>query len=395
MLNSDAFATYDQVMRDVTLSPGMGWYLDMANSAQAANGAIANENYARELLQLFTLGTFLLNDDGTLKLDASGNPIPTYDQPTIQSFARAFTGWTYKACCGATQTFPTKTSQADWTSAMVSFDSQHDTLSKTLLNGQVLAAGRTAQQDLDDALANIFNHPNLPPFVSKQLIQHLVTSNPSPAYVSRISAVFKNNGSSVRGDLKAVIKAILLDPEARQGDAAGTPPAGLGHLREPVLLITGVLRGVGFTVSDSNAFASGLASSGNQMGQNVLFSPSVFNYFPPDYTIPGTSVLAPEFAIETTATSLVRANWIDGVVRNNLTGQGITIDLSALRGVPPDQLTDQLAQTFMHGQMSASMRNTIITTVSALPNTTPSDQDNRTRTALYLVLTSSQYQVVQ
>jgi uncharacterized protein (DUF1800 family) len=395
MLNSDAFATYDQVMRDVTLSPGMGWYLDMANSAQAANGAIANENYARELLQLFTLGTFVLNDDGTLQLDGSGNPIPTYDQATIQNFARAFTGWTYKACCGATQTFPVKTSQADFTSPMVSVDAQHDTLSKTLLNGQMLAAGRTAQQDLGDALANIFNHPNLPPFISKQLIQHLVTSNPSPAYVARISAVFKNNGSGVRGDLKAVIKAILLDPEARQGDTASTPAAGFGHLREPVLLMTGVLRGIGFTVSDSNAFASGLASSGNQMGQNVLFSPSVFNYFPPDYTIPGTSVLAPEFAIETTATSLVRANWIDNVVRNNLTSQGISIDLSALRGVPPDQLTDQLAQTFMHGQMSAIMRNTIITTVSALPNTTTNDQDNRTRTAIYLVLTSSQYQVVQ
>ena len=131
------------------------------------------------------------------------------------------------------------------------------------------------------------------------------------------------------------------------------------------------------------------------MGQNVLFSPSVFNYFPPDYTIPGTAVLGPEFAIETTATSLVRANWVDNVVRNNLVGQGITIDLSAFRGVPPDQLTDQLAHTFMHGQMSASMRNTIITTVSALPNATTNDQDNRTRTALYLVLTSSQYQVVQ
>jgi uncharacterized protein (DUF1800 family) len=394
MLNNDAFSTYDQVMRDVTLSPGMGWYLDMANSAKAANGAIANENYARELMQLFTLGTFLLNDDGTLKLDASGNPIPTYDETAIQNFARAFTGWTYKACCGATQTFPTRTSQADFTSAMVSVDAQHDTGSKTLLNGQVLAAGRTAQQDLDDALANIFNHPNLPPFISKQLIQHLVSSNPSPAYVARISAVFKNNGSGVRGDLKAVIKAILLDSEARQGDTA-PPAAGFGHLREPVLLITGVLRGVGFNVTDPNTFASGLANSGSQMGQNVLFSPSVFNYFPPDYVIPGTTVLGPEFAIQTTSTALLRANWIDNVVRNNLTGQGITIDLSSFRGVPPDQLTDQLAQTFMHGQISDSMRATIFTTVSAMPNSSTNDQDNRTRTAMYLVLTSSQYQIVQ
>jgi uncharacterized protein (DUF1800 family) len=395
MLNNDAFTTYDKVMRDVTLSPGMGWYLDMANSAKAANGAIANENYARELLQLFTLGTFLLNDDGTLKLDTSGNPFATYDEATIQNFARAFTGWTYKTCCGVAQTFPTKISQADWTSAMVSVDAQHDTASKTLLNGQTLAAGRTTQQDLDDALANIFNHPNLPPFISKQLIQHLVTSNPTPAYVARISAVFKNNGSGVRGDLKAVIKAILLDSEARQGDTASTAATGFGHLREPVLLMTGVLRGVGFNVTDANTFASGLAGSGSLMGQNVLFSPSVFNYFPPDYTIPETTVLGPEFAIQTTSTSLVRANWIDSVVRNSLTGQGIALDLSAFRSVPPDQLTDQLAQTFMHGHISSSMRNAIITTVSALPNATTNDQDNRTRTALYLVLTSSQYQIVQ
>jgi len=394
MLNNDAFTTYDKLMKDVTLSPGMGWYLDMANSAKAANGAIANENYARELMQLFTLGTFLLNDNGTLKLDTSGNPIPTYDEPTIQNFARAFTGWTYKTCCGNPQTFPTSTSKADWTTSMVSVDAQHDTGSKTLLNGQVLAASRTAQQDLDDAMANIFNHPNLPPFVSKQLIQHLVTSNPSQAYVARISAVFKNNGLGVRGDLKAVIKAILLDAEARQGDS-GNAPAGFGHLREPVLLMTGTLRGLGFTVNDTNLFANGLANSGSQMGQNVLFSPSVFNYFPPDYTIPDTSVLGPEFAILNTSSTLTRANWIDSVVRNSLTAQGITVDVTPLRGIPPDQLTDQLGLTFMHGQMSANMRNAIISTISKLPNSTPADQDGRTRTAIYLVLTSSQYQIVQ
>jgi hypothetical protein len=159
--------------------------------------------------------------------------------------------------------------------------------------------------------------------------------------------------------------------------------------------MTGVLRGVGFSVTDGNTFASGLANSGSQMGQNVLFSPSVFNYFPPDFVIPGTTVLGPEFAIQTTSSSLIRANWVDSVMRNSLTGQGISIDLSAFRGVAPDQLTDQIAQTFMHGQMSANMRNAIISTVSAMPNSTTNDQDNRTRTAMYLVLTSSQYQIVQ
>ncbi|HJX83451.1 MAG TPA: DUF1800 family protein, partial [Candidatus Angelobacter sp.] len=391
MLNNDAFTTYDQVMRDVTLSPAMGWYLDMVNSAKAANGAIANENYARELMQLFSLGTELLNDDGTTKKDGAGNTIPTYDQPTIQAFARAFTGWTYKACCGNIQNFPMNSSQADFTSNMVPFDIDHDTGAKTLLNGQVVPAAQSAQQDLNAALANIFAHPNLPPFISKQLIQHLVTSNPSPAYVARISAVFKNNGSGVRGDLKAVIKAILLDTEARQGDNAA-PVASFGHLREPVLFMTGTLRGLGFTVTDANLFGNALAGSGSTMGQNVLFSPSVFNYFPPDYTIPGTQVVGPEFAIQTTSTTLIRANWVDVVVRNGLVSQGISLDFSAFRGLPADQLTDQLGTKFMHAQMSAAMRSAIISTLSHLPAS--SDPDVQARTAIYLVLTSSQYQVI-
>jgi len=390
LLNNDAFTTYDQVMRDVTLSPQMGWYLDMANSAKAANGAIANENYARELLQLFTLGTELLNDNGTPKLDNTGNTIPTYDQPTIQAFARAFTGWTYKVTSGP-QTFPTSTSLANWSSNMVPFDIDHDTGSKTLLNGTVLPAAQSALQDLNGALANIFAHPNLPPFVSKQLIQHLVTSNPSPAYVGRITAVFKNNGAGVRGDMKAVIKAILMDTEARSGDSNG-PIASFGHLREPVFFMTSSLRGIGFTVTDQNLFANLLASSGNTMGQNVLFSPSVFNYFPPDYQVPGTTVLGPEFAIQTTATTLARANWIDTVVRNGLVSQGISLDFSPFRGLAGDKLTEQLDQRFMHGQMSQAIKDSIIATLSHLPAS--SDPDVQARTAIYLVLTSSQYQVI-
>ncbi len=391
LLNNDSFTTYDKLMKDVTLSPQMGWYLDMANSAKAVNGAIANENYARELMQLFTLGTELLNDDGTPKLDVGGHIIATYDQPTIQAFARAFTGWTYKAASGP-QGFPSSTSQADWNSSMVPFDVQHDTGAKTLLNGTVLPAAQSTQQDLNGALANIFAHPNVPPFVSKQLIQHLVTSNPSPAYVARISAVFKNNGSNVRGDLKAVIKAILLDPEARGGDTTASP-VGFGHLREPVFFVTSSLRGLSFNVTDQNLFAFALASSGSSMGQNVLFSPSVFNYFPPDYIVPGTTVLGPEFAIQTTSTTLTRANFVDTVVRNGLVSQGISFDFSGFRGLPADQLTEQLNQKFLHGQMSAAMKNSIISTLSHLPAS--SDPDVQARTAIYLVLTSSQFQVVQ
>ena len=201
----------------------------------------ANENYARELMQLFTLGLNQLNEDGSLQLDGSGNPIPTYSQNDVQSFARVFTGWTYPTAPGATLV---KHNPAYWLGAMQPFESNHDTGSKTLLpvNGTptVLPAGQSSTVDLNAALDNIFAQPSLSPFVCKQLIQHLVTSNPSPAYIKRVATVFDSGtftgsgatfGSGQRGDMQAVIAAILLDPEARRGDdpttanAARRPPA--------------------------------------------------------------------------------------------------------------------------------------------------------------------------
>src|SRR5665213_519975 len=174
----------------------MGEYLDMRNNDKADpnKGTRANENFARELMQLFTIGLSQLNQDGTLQLDVSGNPIPTYDQTAIQNFAKIYTGWTYPTKPGATLK---EHNPAYFAGPMVPFESNHDTTSKTLLNGLAVAAGGTAESDLKAALDDIFNHPNVAPFISKQLIQHLVTSNPSPAYVSRISAVFNDDGAGV------------------------------------------------------------------------------------------------------------------------------------------------------------------------------------------------------
>ncbi len=176
---------------------------------------LAQQNYARESMQLFTVGLNLLNQDGTPQVDGSGNPIPTYTQDTITAFARVFTGWTYPTKPGATARFG---NPEYYGGPMIAIDSHHDTDAKTLLNGATIAAGGSAQSDLTAALQNIFNHPNVGPFICSQLIQHLVTSNPSPEYVSRVAAVFNDNGSGVRGDLKAVVQAILLDTEARRGD---------------------------------------------------------------------------------------------------------------------------------------------------------------------------------
>jgi uncharacterized protein (DUF1800 family) len=221
-------------MHDVSVSPGMGAYLNMLNSNKPATGQIANENYPRELMQLFTIGLYQLNQDGTLQLDGSGNPIPSYTQAQVQAFARAYTGWTYATATGGVPTkFPNGT--ANYLAPMVAVETAHDTTAKTLLGGTVLPAGQTAEQDLAGALSNIFNNTNVGPFVCKQLIQHLVTSTPSPAYVARISAVFANNGSGVRGDMQAVIRAILEDQEARAGSRITCAPSAL-----PTLTPTGL-----------------------------------------------------------------------------------------------------------------------------------------------------------
>jgi uncharacterized protein (DUF1800 family) len=388
-LADDAFTNFSTIMNDVTLSPGMGAYLNMLDSAKAPAGQIANENYARELLQLFTIGIDELNPDGTLQLDANGKPIPNYTEAQVQAFARAYTGWTYAEADGSSPAkFPNKT--ANYFAPMAAVESAHDTSLKTLLNGTVLPAGQTATEDLDGALANIFNHPNVGPFVCRQLIQHLVKSNPSPAYVSRIAAVFANNGSGVRGDMQAVVRAILEDQEARAGDT--NPLDDGGHLREPILWITNYLRAVGFTNTDANGSYYSLSNYSNNLNERPYRSESVFNFFPPGYVIPQTTLSAPEFGLENTATAIQRLSLADSLVNNKITG--FTTDLSAtstlgqIAAVSPANLVDKLSLMFMHGEMPSDMRSQILTTISGLSTA------QQVRVAVYLVLTSSQYKIM-
>jgi uncharacterized protein (DUF1800 family) len=388
-LAQDAFTNFYTIMHDVSVSPGMGAYLNMLNSAKAPAGEIPNENYARELMQLFTLGLDLMNDDGTLQLDGSGNPIPTYTQNQVQEFAAAYTGWTYATASGGVPTkFPNGT--ANYLAPMVAVESEHDTTSKTLLNGTVLPAGQTAEEDLQGALTNIFDHPNVGPFVCKQLIQHLVTSTPSPAYVARISAVFANNGNGVRGDMQAVIRAILEDTEARAGDT--NPTFDGGHLREPMLWMTNFLRAVGFTNTDANGSYFSLSNYSNNLNERPYRSGAVFNFFPPSYVIPGTTLNAPEFDLENTATAILRLSLADSLVNNKITS--FSIDLSAtsalgqLAAASPGQMVDMLGTIFMHGQMPTDMRTEILSAISGLGTA------QQVRVATYLVITSSQYKVM-
>jgi uncharacterized protein (DUF1800 family) len=398
LLTTDAFANFYTVMHDVTLSTGMGAYLNMLNSAKPAtvNGVaqIANENYSRENMQLFTIGLDLLNPDGTLQVDSSGNPIPAYTQAQVQAFARAYTGWTYATATGGSPTtFPNNT--ANYDSPMAAVESQHDVAAKILLT-TTLPAGQTAAQDLTGALTDIFNHPNVGPFVCKQLIQHLVASNPSPAYVARVAAVFANNGSGVRGDMKAVVQAILMDPEARAGDT--NPSFDGGHLREPMLYVTNVLRGLSFTNTDPNGYYSSLSNYSNLLSEKPYASGSVFNFFPPNYVIPGSSTNAPEFSIENTASAILRLTVADDLVNNKISS--FTVDLSATSALgimasktgnattDSTNLVTALNSIFMHGQMPAAMQTAIVNHVATLTNI-----PERVRVATYLVITSSLYKV--
>ena len=398
ILSKNAFGNYRQLMYDMTLNPGMGNYLDMARST-ARN---PNENFAREILQLFSIGLFMLNQDGTLQLDASGNPIPTYDQTTVNNFTKVLTGWSFCEVTGPT--CPNRTLGApNYKDPMILNQNNHDITAKTLLNypGAVnvnIAPGQNGATELNQALDNIFYHPNVAPFVSRILIQHFVTSDPTPAYVGRVAAVFNNNGSGVRGDLKMVVRAILLDPEAR-GNVKTDP--NYGKLREPVQFATNIYRQFGVRSYDGATQSDGYVNPQiSPMGQNTFYSPTVFNYYSPDYVVPGAGLNGPEFGILTTGTAIARANFVNSAIFNRINvsvnaplGTSINLtDWQALAAADPsgNRLLDELNRKMMHGAMPAQMKNTILTAVQAVPST---DTLLRARTAIYLVATSSQYQV--
>ena len=329
MLLNDSFTNYRQIMGDVTLSPAMGQYLDMANNTMAdpAQGSVANENYARELMQLFTIGTNMLNQDGTTQIGSDNLPIPTYSQFTITEFARVYTGWTYAPAAGQPVEWGAYISS---NGPLASYAPEHDSGAKHLLNGYVPPAGIAPQQDLNNALDNVFNHPNVGPFVATQLIQHLVKSNPSPAYVSRVATAFNNNGSGVRGDMTATISAILLDPEARANDNGGDDQPTDGHLQEPGLFIAAMVRAFGGQMNDQNYYSSELAN----MEEDIFTPPSVFNYYSPNYGVPGTPLMGGEFELHTPNNAIVRANEISSLFSQysnpvQTYGPGTTVDLTA------------------------------------------------------------------
>lgn len=392
-----AFGNYRNLMKDITLNPAMGNYLDMVRSTRNN----PNENFAREILQLFSVGLFMLNQDGTLQLDGTGQPIPTYNQETVNNFTKVFTGWGF---CETTAVCPNRTTGApNYKDPMLLNQNNHDVTAKTLLDyplavNKNIPASLNGNTEMDMALDNIFYHPNVGPFVSKFLIQHLVTSDPTPAYVGRVAAVFNNNGQGVRGDLKAVVRAILLDPEAR-GDVKTDP--NYGKLREPVQFVTNFLKHFNVRSADGSQQSDGVVNNLTlPLGQNTFYAPTVFNYYSPDYIIPGTSLLGPEFGIMTTGTAIARTNVINTMTFSRLNPNansplGTSIDLSEMMQLAQQDSTsnlliDTLDTRMLHGTMSPEMKNKVMTAVQAVPASNPT---LRAQTAIYLIATSSQFQV--
>lgn len=412
-LDRNAFGNYRTLLNEITLTAAMGEFLDMRLSTRTS----PNENFAREILQLFSIGTEVLNLDGTPQRDAQGNTIATYSQNDVNEFTRVFTGWNFELPFrGGTTNFRDPMAPRGGT--------QHDTGPKTLLNGFTIAAcsasnADCARSDMAAVMDHLYHHPNVGPFISKQLIQHLVTSNPSPAYVERVARVFNNDCSglysqgctSSRGNLRFVVQAILLDPEAR-GDVKTDP--NYGKLREPAQYITGFLRAFNAKSFDKTSTSDGVL--GNRGGtdftgsldQPIFQPPTVFSYYQPAYEVPGTKILGPAFGILSTTTTLRRANNINTLVFNGVAPtttptaaspdrpRGTSIDIANLELLAdnPLDVVNVLDALLLHGTMSAQMRASIITALNAIndANTTTRNQ-KRARTAVYLVATSSQYDI--
>ncbi len=379
-----AFGNFRTLLQNISTNVAMGYYLTFAGNrkANAATGAVPDENYARELMQLFTIGLLKLNNDGTLQ---GGTAQETYVQDDITGLARVFTGWNI---ANADNTTPDRMRLP-----MTNTASQHETGVKTFL-GTTIPAGTAGPQSLTLALDAIFAHANLPPFVCKQLIQHLVTSNPSAAYIGRISQVFINNGSGVRGDLRAVVRAILLDTEARTDPGSST---SFGKLREPVMRLTGWARAFNAN-SPSGAWAIGdTSSSGTRLGQSPGRSPSVFNFFRPGYTPPNTPIadaglVAPEFQITNEPSVVAYVNYLATLVQ---VGAGDFradyADMVALAG-DSQALIDEV-DILLGAKLGAATKASIKAAIDAIPTSASNASLNRTYTAVLLTLAAPEYLV--
>ncbi len=395
-LLDNAFGNYRQVLKKVALSPVMGDFLDNVNNDRDA----PNENFAREFLQLFSVGTCLLNADGSLR---GGACAPTYDNDTVRAYAYALTGWTYPAG-GATSwgCWPEGTHCRFHNGDMVAVASRHDTSARQLLSGTSLRAGLTAPAALEVVLDSLMAHPNTAPFIGKQLIQHLVSSNPSPAYISRVSAAFTSGkyatfGTGQRGDLAATVAAVLLDAEARSTTVTATG----GKLRDPVLMFTSVLRGLNGQ-SDGDALGWWW---GEGLREHVFRPPSVFNFYSPTFPVAGTTLVGPSFGIHNAVSAVERLNFLTYLLEwggsdrasdvPNSTGTKIDLSRFTADAADAGKLVDRLSLIATGQALPTATRTEIIKAVTWWTASTDKAnwQSNRVKTAAYLVFATPNFQV--
>ena len=392
VLARNAFGNYRDLIQEVTLHPAMGIYLSMLGNEKpnAALNIRPDENYARELMQLFSIGLVELNIDGSTVTDSQGVPVPTYDQAIIEGFAHVYTGWHFAGAQSFKQAFPNDNNQ---TVPMQLYPDFHDAGKKMQLDGVTIPAGQTGDEDLAAALDNIFNHPNVGPFIAIRLIQRLVTSNPSPGYIERVASVFNDNGSGVRGDLGATVRAILLDDEAR-------PDTSLefdGKVKEPLLRLTQIWRAFNATSASGRYPFIGVFSI---FGQGPLQSPSVFNFFSPFYAPPGeirnAYLVAPELGIATEYQNTVITNamfYQAFALTSEATTLGpddifINIDDEIAVAGDTDALIDLVSEKLLAGEISQTLRDEISGMVNLIPVTAESF---RVGEVIYFITTSPEF----
>ena len=419
VLTSNAFGNYRQLLEAVTLNPAMGYFLNTKGNKKedVARNRAPDENYGREVMQLFSLGLYLLNQDGTEKLDASGNRTETYTPIDITNIARVFTGWDIDQSQNVPVLEPVQNRTIPSTHytrlPMALKEANHTTLASSFL-GATVPAGTAGVPALKIALDTLFNHPNVAPFFGRQMIQRLVTGHPSPAYVARVAAAFNDNGAGVRGDLKAVFAAVLLDDEAR--NVAGLQQPGFGKLREPMVRLVQWARTFGVTSARGSWKIGNLSNPGTQLGQSPLRAPSVFNFFRPGYVPPSTALSAsktsaPEFQLVNESSVGGYLNYMQGVIRsgiyanapdqpgngsNGTNGYDITTAYPAEIALvlDPAALVARLNLLLCAGQLSAENQTLIVNALTATALTaTSSDNAKRDRVAaaIFLVMASSDY----
>lgn len=417
ILLTHAFGDFRELLEAVALNPLMGKYLSMIRNRKSdlIQNIRPDENFARECMQLFSIGLVELNLDGSVRLDDNNNPIPTYNQETIKAFARVFTGWnTYNADFWWSWNHTAESEVRP----MIAFQNVHDEEEKMLLGGRILPAGQTAEQDLEDAMDNVFTHDNVGPFISKQLIQRLITSNPSPSYVERVALVFNDNGNGLRGDLRAVIKAIYMDVEAVNGLADS--PEQFGKLKEPILKMSALWRafkaqGVPIVTADNDLQGSRIRFLGSHrdLGQRPYGSFSVFNFYRPEFQQPGAvseaDLVSPEFQILTESSIVSQTNFLASSIywrdKDNPDLESsvnfnwdvfpprLNLDEEKLVAGDVSDLLDRLDLLLLQGRLTDEYKTALSTHIGVISTDTDASTRLRVYESIYMLASSPEFAV--